>query len=226
MFESVFRGIPQGTTYLKNFLTQLVYLNQSNYEFSNPKPFILGETLWSKYVNIKIPSLVGQNAEFSDRFYGDGTVGSSNLDPFSNYGIRFKLLDRLETINGFDFVYTGEENAFTVPREDEFVDFTVSVENAADGDYFNIFGEKDNSIAAFEGHILNRIQTSSDDIVVIYDVDVFEQIGTAKIKSYTTQFTQYEDFNTPLKFRPVINQANIAVNFSIEVVLEFCPKSI
>ena len=27
---------------IKNFLTQLVYLNQSNYEFSNPKPFILG----------------------------------------------------------------------------------------------------------------------------------------------------------------------------------------
>ena len=152
---------------VKNFLTQLVYLNQSNYEFSNPKPFILGETLWSKYINIKIPSLVGQNAEFSDRFYGDGTAGSSNLDPFSNYGIRFKLLDRLETINGFDFVYTGEENVFTVPREDEFVDFTVSVENATDGDYFKIFGEKDNSIAAFEGHILNRIQTSQDDIVAV-----------------------------------------------------------
>lgn len=90
---------------------------------------------------------------------------------------------------------------------------------ATDGDYFNIYGEKDNSLANFEGHILDRIRTSSDDIVVIFDVDVFEQIGTAQIKSYTTTFTQYEDFNTPIRFRPVINKANVAVNFSIEVTM-------
>ena len=215
----LFEVTAKRTTGVENFLTQIVYLNQSNYEFSNPKPFILGETLWSKYINLKIPTLVNQNAEFNDRFYGNGTSGSSDLDPTANYGIRFALLDQLKTIEGFDYVYTGEENKFTVSREDEYADFTVVVEDAADGDYFNIYGEKDNSINNFEGHILNRIQTSSDDIVVIYDVDVFEQIGTSQVKSYTTTFTQYEDFNTPLKFRPVINQSNIAVNFSIEVTM-------
>ena len=215
----LFEITAERTSGLKNYLTQLVYLNTSNYEFSNPKPFIIGETLWSKYINIKVPTLVNQNAEFDDRFYGDGTIGSSDLNPTANYGIRFALLDSIRTIEGFDYVYTGEENIFTVSREDEFADFTVVVEDAADGDYFNIYGEKDNSINNFEGHILNRIRTSSDDIVVMYDVDVFEQIGTANIKSYTSQFTQYEDFNTPIKFRPVINQANIAVNFSIEVTM-------
>ena len=203
----------------ENFLTQLVYLNHSNYEFSNPKPFILGETLWSKYINIKIPTLVGQNPEFNDRFYGNGSLGSSDLNPSSNYGIRFALLDQLRTIEGYDYVYTAEENKFTVSREDEFADFTVVVEDATDGDYFNIYGEKDNSLANFEGHIMERIRTSSDDIVVIFDVDVFEQIGTAQVKSYTTTFTQYEDFDTPIKFRPVINKANVAVNFSIEVTM-------
>ena len=207
------------TTRIKNFLTQIVYLNQSNFELSNPKPFILGETLWSKYINIKIPSLVGQNQEFEDRFYGDGSIGSSDLNPFSNYGISFKLLDRLETKGGYDYVYTGEENKFSVAREDEFVDFTVNVEDADDGDYFKIYGEKDNSIAGFEGHILNRIQTSSDDIVVIFDVDVFEQVGTSFIKTTQNTFTQYEDFSTPVTFRPVITNAGVAVNFSIDVTM-------
>lgn len=206
-------------TGVKNFLTQLVYLNQSNYEFSNPKPFILGETLWSKFINIKIPSLVGQNQEFLDRFYGDGTLNGSDLNVNSNYNISFKLLDKLETLNGFDYVYTGEENTFTVSREDEFVDFTVAVEDAEDGDYFKIYGEKDNSIAGFEGHILNRIQTSSDDIVVIFDVDVFEQIGTSQVNTSSNTFTQYEDFSTPITFRPVIQNANVAVNFSIDVTM-------
>ena len=215
----LFEVTAQRETGVENFLTQLVYLNQSNYEISNPKPFILGESLWSKYINLKVPTLVNQNAEFNDRFYGDGTLGSSDLKISSNYGIKFSLLDSLKTIEGFDYVYVGEENKFTVTREDEFADFTVVVEDATDGDYFNIYGEKDNSIANFEGHILNRIQTSSDDIMVMYDIDVFEQIGTAQVKSYTTTFTQYEDFSTPLKFRPVINKANIAVNFSIEVTM-------
>ena len=204
---------------IKNFLTQLVYLNQSNYEFSNPKPFVLGETLWSKYINLKIPSLIGQNQEFLDRFYGDGSANSSDINDFSNYGINFKLLDKLETVDGYDYVYTGEENVFTVSREDEYSDFTVAVEDATDGDYFKIYGEKDNSINGFESHILNRIQTSSDDIVVIYDIEVFEQIGTSFIKSSDTTFTQYEDFSTPIVFRPVINNANIAVNFSIDVTM-------
>ena len=207
------------TSGVKNFLTQLVYLNTSNYEFSNPKPFILGETLWSKYINIKVPTLVNNNSEFDDRFYGDGTPGSSDLDPTSNYQLRFALLDQLRTIEGFDYVYTGEENKFTVSREDEFADFTVVVEQANDGDYFNIFGEKDNSINNFEGHILNRIQTSSDDIVVIYDVDVFEQIGTSQVKTQTNTFTQYESFNDPIRFRPVITRSNQAVNFSLDVTM-------
>ena len=204
---------------VKNFLTQLAYLNTSNYEFSNPKPFILGETLWSKYINIKIPSLVNNNSEFNDRFYGDGTPGSSDLDLTSNYQIRFALLDQLRTIEGFDYVYTGEANVFSVSREDEYADFTVVVEAADDGDYFNIYGEKDNSINNFEGHILNRIQTSSDDIVVMYDVDVFEQIGTSQIKTQTSQFTQYESFNDPIRFRPVITRSNQAVNFSLDVTM-------
>lgn len=207
------------TSGVKNFLTQLVYLNTSNYEFSNPKPFILGETLWSKYINIKVPTLVNNNPEFNDRFYGNGTPGSSDLDPSSNYQLRFALLDELKTIEGFDYVYTGEENKFTVSREDEYADFTVVVEAANDGDYFNIYGEKDNSINNFEGHILNRIQTSSDDIVVMYDVDVFEQIGTSQIKTQTSQFTQYESFNDPIRFRPVITRSNQAVNFSLDVTM-------
>ena len=105
------------TSGIQNYLTQLAYLNTSNYEYSNPKPFILGETLWSKFTEVKVPSLVGQNEEFTDRFYGDGTIGSSDLDPSANYGVSFKLIDRLETLNGFDYFYTGEENSFTVSRD-------------------------------------------------------------------------------------------------------------
>ena len=204
---------------VKNNLTQLVYLNQSNYEMANPKPFILGETLYAKFIEVKVPTLINQNAEFNDRYYGNGTLGSSDLSPTSNYGISFKLISKLETLGGFDYIKTVEENKFTISREDEFQDFTVNVENAADGDYFKIYGERDNSTAGFEAYILNKIRLSGEDIMVLFDVDVFEQIGTSNVKTFTTTYTQYEDFDTPIVFRPVIINANVAVNFSIDVTM-------
>jgi hypothetical protein len=207
------------TSGVKNYLTQLVYLNQSNYEYANPKPFILGETLYSKFIELKVPTLVQQNQEFLDRFYGDGTQFSSDVSQTSNYGINFKLIDTLSAEAGFDYIYTGEENKFTISREDEFQDFTVVVEDALDGDYFKIYGEKDNSASNFEGYILNRIQTSQDDIAVFFDIEVFEQVGVSNIKTATAGFTQYEDFDTPIVYRPVIQNANVAVNFSIDVTM-------
>ena len=206
-------------TGIRNYLTQLVYLNTSNYEYANPKPFILGETLYSKFIDIKIPTLVNQNNEFDDLFYGDGTLGSSDLDPSASYELTFKLINNLETFNGYDYFTTAEENKFTVSREDEFQDFTVVVEDAADGDYFRIYGEKDNSIGSFEAYILNQITKTSDDIIVMFDVDVFESIGTSEVKTFQTTYTQYEDFSTAIVFRPVIINSNIASSFSIDVTM-------
>lgn len=204
---------------VRNYLTQLVYLNTSNYEYANPKPFVLGETLYSKFIDIKIPTLVNQNSEFNDLFYGDGTLDSSDLHPTANYELTFKLINNLETFNGFDYFTTAEENKFTISREDEFQDFTVVVEDATDGDYFRIYGEKDNSIGSFEAYILNQITKTSDDIIVMFDVDVFESIGTSEVKTFQTTYTQYEDFNTPIVFRPVIVNSNIASSFSIDVTM-------
>jgi hypothetical protein len=215
----MFEVTTERTSGVKNNLTQLVYLNSSNYELANPKPFILSETLFSKFIEVKVPTLISQNAEFTDRFYGDGTVGSSDLSVDSNYGISFKLIESLKSIDGFDYIFTAEENTFTVSREDEFQDFTVVVEDATDGDYFKIYGERDNSTSGFESYLLDRIQTTGDDIVVMYDVDVFEQIGTTEVKTFSTTYTQYEDFDTPIVFRPVIINSNIAVNFSIDVIM-------
>lgn len=215
----LFQVAAKRETGIRNYLTQLVYLNTSNYEYANPKPFILGETLYSKFIDIKIPTLVNQNNEFDDLFYGDGTLGSSDLDPSASYELTFKLINNLETFNGYDYFTTAEENKFTVSREDEFQDFTVVVEDAADGDYFRIYGEKDNSIGSFEAYILNQITKTSDDIIVMFDVDVFESIGTSEVKTFQTTYTQYEDFSTAIVFRPVIINSNIASSFSIDVTM-------
>lgn len=206
------------TSGVQNFLTQIAYLNTSSFEIKNPRPFILSETLYSNFIEIKLPTLKSQYSDFEDLFYDNG-AGSSDLDITSNYDISLKLIDNIEDTAGIDYIYTGEETNFIVAKEDEFQDFTVVVEEATDGDYFKIYGEKDNSAADFEAYIINRISTSSDDISVIFDIIVNEQIGTSFIETYATSITQTLNFEEPIQFRPIIQNANNAASFMIDVTM-------
>tara|TARA_B100001093_G_scaffold471549_2_gene493922 strand:- start:7980 stop:9971 length:1992 start_codon:yes stop_codon:yes gene_type:complete len=206
------------TSGVQNFLTQTVYLNTSSFEIKNPRPFILSETLYSNFIEIKLPTLKSQYSDFEDLFYDNG-AGASDLDTTSNYDISLKLIDSIEDTAGIDYIYTGEETNFIVAQEDEFQDFTVAVEEATDGDYFKIYGEKDNSAADFEAYIINRIATSSDDISVIFDIIVNEQIGTSFIETYATSITQTQDFEEPIQFRPIIQNANNAASFMIDITM-------
>jgi len=204
---------------VQNYLTQLVYLNTSNFEIKNPKPFVITETLYTNFIEVKVPTLIGQYQEFEDEFYGDGTVGSSNLLPTSNYNICFKLINNLEDNSSVDYIYTGDSQNLLVSREDEFQDFTVKVQEASDGDYFEIFGEKDGSAADFEAHIIDKILHSTADISVIFDITVFENVGTGFIETYSTQMTKVEDWEEPIEFRPIIKYCNTATSFAIDVVM-------
>tara|TARA_A100001037_G_scaffold303591_1_gene337995 strand:- start:12881 stop:14881 length:2001 start_codon:yes stop_codon:yes gene_type:complete len=207
------------TSGIQNFLTQIVYLNTSNFEIKNPKPFILSETLYNSFIEIKVPTFIGQYQEFEDFFYGDNTVGSSDLSSTSNFNATFKLIDAVEDTTGIDYFYTGEEQNFVISREDEFQDFAVVIEEATDGDYFKLYGEKDGSAADFEQYIINRITESSDDISVIFDITVFENVGVGFIETYNTSITQVQDFEEPIEFRPIIKNANTASSFAIDVVM-------
>ena len=206
------------TSGVQNFLTQIAYLNTSSFEIKNPRPFILSETLYSNFIEIKLPTLKSQYSDFEDLFYDNG-AGASDLDNTSNYDISLKLIDNIEDTAGIDYIFTGEETNFIVAKEDEFQDFTVAVEEATDGDYFKIYGEKDNSAADFEAYVINRISTSSDDISVIFDIIVNEQIGTSFIETYATSITQTQDFEEPIQFRPIIQNANNAASFMIDVTM-------
>jgi len=204
-----------------NYFNSTVYLNSSNFEIQNPNPFILGETSYSKYIEIKVPSLVqmfssNTNEEFKDTFFGtQGTLGS--ISTSINYEFDFKLISSVFTDNGYEYIKLGEGKSIVLPREDEFVDLSVNIEHATDGDYFNIFGTKDGSIAGFENYINTRMQTSGDDLTVFYEIQVSEQLGLNYINTFTNTFTQTAEFDKPIVFRPVIMNSSISSNFLLSV---------
>lgn len=207
---------------VKNYFTSIAYLNTSSFEIQNPKPFILGETMYSKFIEIKVPSLVNMDPDFKTWFFGTGV---DDLNPTANYEITYKLIDSIDSSTGFDYINTGDEVQFVVAREDEFQDIAAVVEEAADGDYFNLYATKDGSISEFDKYIQNRLLTSDDDITVFHEITVYEQITSFFDKSYSVTVSQTENFDEPIPFRPIINNSSVATAYNIDYTLRIYNES-
>jgi hypothetical protein len=205
-----------------NYFNSTVYLNQSSFEIQNPNPFILGESSYSKYIEIKVPSLVDMysantNEDFKNTFFG--VTGVNSIPTTANYEFDFKLIDSVVTLGGYDYINVAEGKSLTLSQEDEYTDISVNVEHASDGDYFKIYGTYNGDQAAFENYITGRIATSGDDITLFYEVQVAEQLGLNYINTFNNTFTQTSNYDESIVFRPVIMNSSVSSNFLLSVNL-------
>ena len=203
-----------------NYFNSTVYLNTSSFEIQNPNPFILGESSYSKYIEIKVPSLVQMfspttNEEFKDTFFAASGVDS--IPSSVNYEFDFKLIDSVVTLGGYEYINVAEGKSLTLSQEDEYTDIAVNVVHATDGDYFNIYGTYNGNQASFENYITGRIATSGDDITIFYEVQVAEQIGLNYINTFNNTFTQTSNYDEAIVFRPVILNSSVSSNFVLSV---------
>jgi hypothetical protein len=203
----------------KGYLTSIVYKNSSSFEIQNPKPFILADSSFSKYIEIKVPALVhandpAKNEDFANTFFG---TSGAELVNGANYQLNLSMIHQTKTVNGYEYIEISNQSELTLSQEDELTDLSVQLEE--NEDYFNIYGLKDGSIAGFENYINGRIQESSDDITVFYDLDVSEQLGLSYVSTYQMTLVQTADFDQPLVFRPVIRNAAFCSSFLIRVAM-------
>lgn len=202
---------------VENYFTSIVYLNHSNFEISNPNSFVLGDTSYSKYVQIRVPSLIHmddttKNEDFRDAFFGAGD--DLPIDT-ANYEISLKLINSLTTEGDNEYINVEDTIDVTVAREDEYLDIAANVEEVEDMDYFQVYGTKDGSRQGFENYINTRLQTSNDDIIIFHDIEVSEQIGLDFLDTSSMTFTQTANYEAPIPFRPIIFNSNIASAFFI-----------
>jgi hypothetical protein len=203
-----------------NYFNSTVYLNTSNFEIQNPNPFILGESSYSKYIEIKVPSLVqmftpATNEDFKNTFFG--ASGTNSIPTTANYEFDFKLIDSKVNLGGYDYINVAEGKSLILAQEDEYTDISINVEHATDGDYFKIYGTYNGNQPAFENYITGRIATSGDDITIFYEVQVAEQLGLNYINTFNNTFTQTSNYDEAIVFRPVILNSSVSSNFLLSV---------
>jgi hypothetical protein len=208
-------GVPRVSGVI-SYYTSIVYLNSSSFEIQNPTPFIIGETLYSKFIEIKVPALTDMDPNFATWFFGTGVDA---VDPLGNYEITFKHIQSVEDLGGFDYINTVDEVSLTLAKEDEFNDIAANLIPAPDGDYFQLYATRNGSITAFDSYIANRIQNLGDDITVFHDITVYEQITSYWDITYNMSIVQVENFDVPIPFRPVIQNASNAISYNIDYVI-------
>lgn len=190
------------------------------------RPLRISQWVYDRYIEIKIPShkyiLDQQNANpgssttFAGQVLGDDLVYNQTSIYFD-----YKELDTVEEINGFTYLYAKDNIRFSFSNTDGFSDFTGVVKESDDGDFIEYY-------AAYNGgHIEDYISLlnsqANNSYIVIHELIVSEQVGTAFTITKRITEDQLSGYDSPNYFRPIILNQN-ATSFSIDYVCRLFNK--
>jgi len=201
--------------------------SDGNYEF-NSTPLFLGEKLYDKYIEFKIPALSQILAEFQANPTNDGSFGY--IYSHENLGFQFdSLIDftlheisNTEILNGNRFFITGEKYETSFLPADIYGLLGATIRESSNGDYYEYFTTFDGGFA--ENYIAN-LNDSGGQWVIIHQIEVYEQVGAETIRTHNMTVLQENEFDKPNIYRPVIINADIAFSFSIDYTMRFLNKA-
>jgi len=220
-------------------LSSLVFYRTDSFQTLNPKPFLVGDKLYTTYIEIKIPAIkyfnfttvntiVGtdkiesrlttpniQPVSAANRVKGQGFLTSTLID------ITLKGIYETNIINGFTYYKVKSLNSATLNQADTFGDLVAKIEEAEDGDYYRFYGEYNGII--FEDFI-TELNNQGNDYLVFHELTVNEQVGINTIESGNYTLLQTDNWDTINTFRPVLLNSGNAVSYTISYVLRLMNK--
>lgn len=206
----------------KQNLTSIAYLNTDNYEVINPNEFVVGERLYSKYIELKIPALSYLNSVSTVSPNVTTTLpyaltNGKGVKPTSMIDFSLKTIVTTDVVNGYKFFLTGNDISTSINMTDEYSGLASVVQESANGDYFELYGTYNGDI--YEDFIVSLDQQPNTKIIVFHDVRVIEQVGVDFITTSENSFLQSGDFGVPYRFRPIVLNSAIATSYRIEYTL-------
>ena len=211
-------------------LSQLAVLKSDDYFTLNPKPIFLGDRLYDKWIEVKIPTIKLIIDSFlaleGSPFQADTLVAKITTDgkellrnqPFTISAIN---INNSELVNRQLYLKTGQTKSVSLNQTDEFALFNASIQESAGGDYYEYYGLFD---GAFPEDFISNLNSMGNAYVLIHELEVFEQIGNNFISTYNLASVQTSGYDEPNLFRPVILNSDSANSFSIDYRLRLLNK--
>ena len=206
---------------VKSTLMSKVYL-KTDTPTLNPRPFMIGERLYSTYIEIEIPALkylidaflanpTSTNTLGYKLTDGKGFIKTSTID-INVFGIYKTVKEQ-----GFPIYETRNLNAVSLPQTDPFNLLVAVVQQSTAGDYFELYGEYAGQI--FANFMASLNSQPNGNWVAVHQIDMKEQIGTNFVTTSSQMITQIDDYDLPTIYRPVVMNSSVAVSFTIDYIL-------
>ncbi len=209
-------------------LSNFTFLSSQSDYVLNPTPVFIGDGLYDKYIEFKVPALSSIQSEYYTNTANVGNFGyiySSNNEGYVKEGlIDFTLheITTTDTVNGNQFFITGNKYETSFLPADQFALLGATVKESDEGDYFEYYGTWDNG---FMNDYITRLNSAGANWAIIHQLDIFEQIGATSVKTWNTTSLQEFDFDKPNIFRPVVLNSAIASSFSIDYTMRFLNRA-
>lgn len=188
----------------------------------NPQPLFIANTIYDKYVEIKIPSMPWMNYDFTE-------LGTSSFEHQITDGIGFiknspitvyfaeAAYEEYNAPNNITYDRYQISNYVEAPiyQTNKFDGLGCHIIEATDGDYIEFFATWQN---AFPDALISTLNDSGvdQDWIISHQLQVYEQVGGSTIPAGNLIVYQEDNFDLPLSYRPIIRNAGFAVAMSID----------
>lgn len=208
-------------------LANITFLKDADFFEFNPRPIWLGDRLYDRYFEFKIPSISlinntyysleghpGQSSTLVAQITSDGQ-GFLRAAPLNITAIDIASTS-VQTVGGarYNNYLAGASKTVALNQSDEFALLSAVVQPSATGDFFEYFASWAGGF--IEDFLLNANTLPGNNYIVLHEIRVFEQVGSSFLQTDSIQMIQEDSFDQPRRFRPILLNADRAVSFTLE----------
>ena len=209
----------QRTFDVSNFYFDMTDVSQQYLlNFTSP-PLLFQEKLWGKNITIQVPALSDIASQKNGNVPRENSINANltnggGMNSTSPIFIDFHFISNIQTINGITSYLLSSKVTTTVPQAPEFERLGLVIENSPNGDFFEIYGVYNDTIAGFN-QFIDESYNIGHRYYVQYNITMYEQ----NIRGKTTTVTVNENFNETVEYRPIIKYSTTTAIVDVEMRL-------
>lgn len=209
----------QQTYDLSNFYFDMTDSGQTYLlNFTSP-PLLFQEKLWGKNIQIELPALSELAAQKVNNRPKENSINANltngaGLSSTIPIFIDFHFINNIQTVNGISTYILGPKVAVSLPQTPEFESLGLMIENSPNGDFFEIYGTYNGTLAGFDQFIEDSYYQGHR-YYVQYSITMYEQ----NIRGKTITAVVTENFTETIEFRPIIKFSTTTAIIDVEMRL-------
>jgi hypothetical protein len=208
-----------------SYLLSHIYTIDENTVTQSSKPFSIGEQIFDRYIEIKVPSI----SYLNEQYYNLNTFDNPQLATFLTQGgkgfkqetpikIEFYQFYNFEEVEGqltykYDKILTS-----SIPQIDPNALISAHLAESDEGDYFEYFAKYDGEfIEDYIAELNSRGQTYT----IINEINVYENYSDlTRILVDQISTLQTDNFDKPNKYRPIIsdNAFSFIIDYTVRII--------